>query len=78
MGFYIGQQDASRLCQVGSSASLFEQFDPKLFLEASDCVADRRLRAIELFRCRGEAAQLNNSLQDLPFIKGRLHYDQYI
>jgi hypothetical protein len=41
---------------MGSSAFLLKQLDPNLFLESRDRIADRRLRAIELFRSGREAA----------------------
>ena len=56
MGFSIGQQYASCLRQMGSPAFLLKQLYANLFLEARDRIADGLLRAIELFRSRGEAA----------------------
>ena len=73
MGLGIGQQNTTGLGQMGPSAPLLEELDPNLLLEPGDRVADRRLRAIELFRRRCKAAQLHHGLQNLPFIERRLH-----
>src|SRR5271165_4229217 len=73
MGLGVGQQHASCFGQMCFSALLLEELYPKLFLQSSDRVADRRLRAVELLRCRREPAQLDHGMQDLPFIKSSVH-----
>ncbi len=60
---------AAHFSQLGFSAFQFQQFDSQPFLKPSDGVADRGLGAIELFRCRRKAVQLNDGSQDFPFIE---------
>jgi len=78
MGFGISQQNTPSFRQMGFPALLLKQLYPNLFLESRDGIADCRLRAIELLCGRREAAELNNSLENFPFIEGCFHYDQYI
>lgn len=64
--------------EVRSAALDLEQSDAEMILEAGDGVTDGRLGAVELFGRRRETAQLDNGLQDLPFIESGLHVDKYI
>jgi hypothetical protein len=70
VGFDVGEQDAAEVGEVRVSALHLEDLNTELFLQAGDGVADGGLGAVELFGRRRKAAQLDNGLQDLPFIEG--------
>ena len=73
MRFDIGEQSAAKLSEMRAAPFDLEQLDTQLLLEAGDGVANGGLRAIELFGRRSEAAQLDDRLQDLPFVEGGKH-----
>jgi len=78
IGFGIGKEDPAHLGQVRLPPSQLQQLDPKLLLESAHGVADRGLRAAELFGCGSKAAQLDDRPQDLPFVESRFHEREYI
>jgi hypothetical protein len=53
-------------------ALALEQFQPKLRLEIGDCVADDRLRSVELAAGGGETAGVGDGDKDLKLIESRV------
>jgi hypothetical protein len=78
VGFDVGEQDAPEFGEVRASTLRLKELNADPFLQAGDRVADSRLRAIQLLGRWRKAAQLNNGLQNLPFIEGGAHHSQYI
>jgi hypothetical protein len=73
VGFDFGEHDATEFSEVRASALHLKNLNAEPFLQARDGVADGGLGAIELFGCGRKATQLDNGLQDLPFIEGGAH-----
>jgi hypothetical protein len=73
MCFDFGKHDAAEFGQMRAPALHLKELDAEPLLQATDGVADRRLGAIELFGRRRKATQLDNRLQDLPFVEGSPH-----
>jgi hypothetical protein len=71
--FGVSQKDPPQFGQLRPPAFDFEEPYTELILQASDCVADGRLRTVELLCGWREAAELDDRLQNLPFIKGGSH-----
>src|ERR1017187_1460392 len=73
MGFCIRQKQPPHLSQLRFPSLDLKKPDTQPVLRASDGIADRRLRPIELIGSRRKSPQLNHSLKDLPSIERRVH-----
>jgi hypothetical protein len=74
MGFDVREQDTAKVGEMRTPALHLKELYAEPFLQAGDGVADGGLRTIELPGRGRKASQLDNGLQDFPFIEGGAHH----
>jgi hypothetical protein len=73
VGFNVREQDPAKVGEMRASALHLKELNTEPFLKPGDGVADSGLGTIELLGRSSKASQVDNGLQDFPFIEGGTH-----